>query len=127
MTTRRWVVLGSVLILLAVMLVPTGKSWYDQRQRLGELQVQVAKQEDNVADLRRERELWEADEYVEAQARKRLKFVKPGERTYTVVDPSAQPPDIDPETGTVTPPSTQPWYEQMASSAQAADTAVPEP
>ena len=37
MTTRRWVVLASVVALLLIMLVPTGKSWYDQRQRLAEI------------------------------------------------------------------------------------------
>lgn len=123
MTTRRWVVLGSVTTLLALMLVPTGKSWYDQQQRLEDLHAQVAAQEADVEDLRRERELWQTDEYVEAQARKRLKFVRPGERTYTVVDPDEQPADIDPETGTVTSSNTQPWYEKMADSVSTADTA----
>jgi cell division protein FtsB len=121
MSTKRWVVVGSLLLLLGVMLVPTGKSWYDQRQRLATLQEQVAAQEDNVQDLERQRDLWETDEYVEAQARKRLKFVKPGERTYTVIDPAGDDPAVDPETGAVTAPSTQPWYEQVASSVAAAD------
>lgn len=121
MTTRRWVVFGSLMLLLGVMLVPTGKSWYDQRQRLGELNEQVAAQEANVEDLERQRDLWGTDEYVEAQARKRLKFVKPGERTYTVIDPEADSPEVDPETGAVTAPATQPWYEQVASSVAAAD------
>ena len=121
MTTRRWVGLGSVLALLALMLVPTGKSWYDQRQRLDELNEQVAAQEANVDELEREKELWETDEYVEAQARKRLKFVKPGERTYTVVDPDEGTPDVDPETGTVEGEGNRPWYEQMASSVETAD------
>ena len=103
------------------MLVPTGKSWYDQRQRLATLQEQVAAQEDNVQDLERQRDLWGTEEYVEAQARKRLKFVKPGERTYTVIDPSADAPEVDPETGAVKAPSTQPWYEQISSSVAAAD------
>ena len=121
MTPRRWVVIGALTALLAVMLLPTGKSWYDQRQRLAELQEQVSAQEANVEDLRRQRELWETDEYVEAQARKRLKFVKPGERSYTVIDPEGEAPDVDPETGAVTAPSTQPWYEQISSSVSAAD------
>ncbi|MFJ6133370.1 FtsB family cell division protein [Janibacter terrae] len=121
MTTRRWVVLVSLGVLLAVMLLPTGKSWYDQRQRLDALHEQVAAQEANVADLKRQRDLWETDEYVEAQARQRLKFVKPGERTYTVIDPAGETPDVDPETGTVQAPATQPWYEQVASSVEAAD------
>lgn len=121
MTPRRWVVLSSVVALLLVMLVPTGKSWYDQQQRLDELHEQVASQEANVAELERERELWDTDEYVEAQARKRLKFVKPGEKTYTVVDPETGSPDVDPETGTVEGKNNQSWYEQMASSVETAD------
>lgn len=121
MTTRRWVALASLVALLLIMLVPTGKSYYDQRQRLSELNDKVATQEDNVSELEREKDLWETDAYVEAQARKRLKFVKPGERTYTVVDPDATSPQVDPETGTVEGKNTQPWYEQMASSVETAD------
>lgn len=123
MTTRRWVVLVSLVTLLALMLVPTGKSWYDQQQRLDELHAEVAAQQASVDDLERQRELWQTDEYVEAQARKRLKFVRPGERTYTVVDPEAPIADIDPETGTVQSSNTQPWYEKMADSASTADRA----
>ncbi|QBF45177.1 FtsB family cell division protein [Janibacter limosus] len=121
MTTRRWVVLGSLGLLLAVMLLPTGKSWYDQRQRLADLRQQVSAQEANVDTLSRERDLWGTDEYVEAQARKRLKFVMPGERSYTVIDPDGDGPSVDPQTGAVTAPSTQPWYEQISSSVESAD------
>lgn len=121
MTTRRWIVLGSLSLLLAMMLVPAGTAWYDQRQRLETLNEQVAAQEANVDKLQRERDLWETDEYVEAQARQRLKFVKPGERTYTVIDSEGDAPDVDPETGAVRAPTTQPWYEQVSSSVSAAD------
>lgn len=121
MTPRRWVALGSVMLLLLLMLGPTGKSWYDQRQRLGQLDEKVSAQEENVSELKRERELWQTDEYVESQARKRLKFVKPGERSYTVVDPEATGPDVDPETGTVQGKTNQPWYDQVSSSVGAAD------
>lgn len=121
MTTQRWVVLGSLLLLLAVMLVPTGKSWYDQRQRLAALDEQVTAQESNVEDLQRQRDLWETDEYVEAQARKRLKFVKVGDQAYTVIDPNAKPTEVDPDTGTAVAESQLPWYRQIEDSAKAAD------
>ena len=91
------------------------------REQMIEICQQVTAQEANVEDLQRQRDLWQTDEYVEAQARKRLKFVKPGERTYTVIDPSADAPEVDPETGAVKAPSTQPWYEQISSSVAAAD------
>lgn len=123
MTPRRWVAIAALTALLLIMLLPTAKSWYDQRQRLGELNQEVAAQEDHVSELEREQQLWETDAYVEAQARKRLKFVKPGEKTYTVVEGDGSP-DIDPETGTVAGKSSQAWYEQMASSAKTADDPV---
>ena len=47
----------------------------------------VAAQEQDVAALEGERERWRDPAYVEQQARQRLKFVKPGERSYTVLDP----------------------------------------
>ncbi len=120
MTTRRWVALGSVCLLLLVMLVPTAKSYYDQRSRLQELEQQVATQESNVKALEREKELWATDDYVEAQARKRLKFVKVGDKAYTVIDPK-DAPAVDAETGAVQAAPDQAWYEQLGSSLRAAD------
>lgn len=121
MTTRRWVAIGSLILVLAVMLVPTAKSWYDQRQRLAELQAQVSTQQDDVERLEREKELWKTDEYVESQARKRLKFVKVGEKSYSVIDVQSGEPEVDAETGAVRGESNQPWYDQLASSVEAAD------
>lgn len=122
MNPRRWVALCSLSLLLAVMLLPTLKSWYDQQQRLDELHAQVSQQEESVTQLRRQKQLWSTDEYVEAQARKRLKFVRPGERSYTVADAdAADAPEIDPETGAVKGEDSMPWYEQVASSVKDAD------
>ena len=69
LTPRRWVALASAFFLLAVMLLPTAKSYLDQRSRIGELRAEVTAQERDVAALKREKELWATDEYVEAQAR----------------------------------------------------------
>lgn len=120
MTTRRWVALGSLLLVLAVMLLPTAKSWYDQRERLASLQTEVSEQQRDVERLEREKELWATDEYVEAQARKRLKFVKVGEKSYTVIDAAGAEPEVDAETGAVKGEG-GPWYDQLASSVRAAD------
>ena len=120
LTPRRWVALASVLFLLAVMLVPTAKSYLDQRSRIGELRAEVAQQEQDVKTLERERELWATDEYVEAQARQRLKFVKVGDRAYTVIDADPEA-DVDPETGAATGDLTGPWYERLGDSLAAAD------
>ena len=120
MNPARWTVLGVLVALLGVMLFPTAKSYYDQRQELGDLQAQVSEQEADVTRLEREKELWSTDEYVEAQARQRLKFVKVGEKSYTVID-AEDGSGVDAETGTATGSADQPWYDQLSSSVEAAD------
>lgn len=121
MTPRRWVALGSVLFVISVMLIPTIGAWYEQEQRLGELRAQVAAQEADVEALTRERDLWESDAYVEAQARERLKFVKVGEKSYTVIDGEPDTPPVDAKSGTIQAEDGLPWYTQLGSSVQAAD------
>lgn len=113
--------LVSVFFLLAVMLVPTAKSYFDQRSRIDDLRAEVASQERDVAALRREKELWSTDEYVEAQARQRLKFVKVGDRAYTVIDAEPAEGEVDAETGAATGELSGPWYERLGDSLAAAD------
>ncbi|MCC5768954.1 septum formation initiator family protein, partial [Klebsiella pneumoniae] len=96
-------------------------SYLDQRSRIGELRAEVAAQERDVAALKREKELWATDEYVEAQARQRLKFVKVGDRAYTVIDADPEAAEIDPEAGAATGDLTGPWYERLGDSLAAAD------
>lgn len=121
MTTRRWIALGSILVVLAAMIGPTMKSYLDQRARMHELAASNEVLDKRVAELEREKALWETDSYVEAQARKRLKFVKVGDQAYTVIDPNAKPTEVDPDTGTAVAESQLPWYRQIEDSAKAAD------
>ncbi|OAB87642.1 hypothetical protein AWH69_06175 [Janibacter melonis] len=121
LTPRRWVALVSVGFLMTMMLLPTAKSYLDQRSRMDALETQVATQERDVAALQRQKELWSTDEYVEAQARERLKFVKVGEKSYTVIDADPAASDVDPETGTATGEDHGPWYERLGTSVEAAD------
>lgn len=104
-----------------MMLVPTTKSYLDQRSRLSDLRAEVATQEQEVAGLQREKQLWSTDEYVEAKARERLKFVKVGDRSYTVIDAEPGADAVDPETGAATGDATGPWYERLGESVAAAD------
>ncbi len=83
--TRRLAVLGAILVLLAVMLLPTVRAWLAQRDERGNLVGQVAAQEQTVRDLESQMRLWNDPAYVERQARERLRFVKAGETAYTVV------------------------------------------
>ena len=77
---------------LAILRVPRRAAGLDRRRLrraarpTSALREQVAAQEQDVAALEAERERWQDPAYVEQQARERLKFVKPGERSYTVLD-----------------------------------------
>ena len=91
---RRLVVLGVVAVVLAVLLAPAMRSYVAQRRQIDALTARVAAQRNEVVDLQRQRDAWDDPAYVKAQARDRLKFVMPGERAYTVIDPAppARPP-----------------------------------
>ena len=90
----RWVILGAIAVVLLVTLVPTARSLARQRAEIDALATQVAQQQSQVASLQAEQERWTDPAYVEQQARDRLKFVKVGDRSYTVIDPleAARPP-----------------------------------
>ena len=83
--------LGGVLVVLAVLLAPALRSYVGQRNDVAALEQKVAEQRAAVADLERQRAAWDDPAYVTAQARNRLKFVLPGEKAYTVIDPGPEP------------------------------------
>ncbi|MFQ6171762.1 FtsB family cell division protein [Oryzobacter sp. R7] len=119
---RRGAVLVSIVAFLTVLLGSTVAAYYGQRQDISALRERVSAQEQDVAALEAERERWRDPAYVEQQARQRLKFVKPGERSYTVLDAEPAAGNADPVTAVVdasTP--TAPWYEAVWQSTRTAD------
>ncbi|MFD1717150.1 FtsB family cell division protein [Georgenia deserti] len=77
-----------VVILVAFVIVaPTLRYAVAQQEELRSLNADVAEARERNAELRRQIELWQNPEYVEAQARDRLGYVMPGETPYVVVDP----------------------------------------
>jgi cell division protein FtsB len=117
----RMVVLASLVALLAVLLVPTVRAYLGQRSEIASLRQQVVGQEKSVADLQAQQERWKDPAYVEQQARQRLKFVKVGEKAYTVIDAqprSADVPVIQAASGV---PDDLPWYDAVWGSVHAAD------
>lgn len=119
---RRGLVLLSIVAFLMVLLGSTVAAYVGQRSDIAALRERVDVQEQDVAALEASRERWRDPAYVEQQARQRLKFVKPGERSYTVLDAEPSPGTADPvaavadETG----PSL-PWYEAVWESTRTAD------
>ena len=106
---------------LTVLLGSTVAAWVGQRGDISALRDKVASQERDVASLQADQERWRDPAYVEQQARQRLKFVKPGEKSYTVLDAKPSKPTIDGLADPAAPVSTLPWYTTVWESARTAD------
>ncbi len=120
--TRRGVVLLSIVAFLMVLLGSTVAAYVGQRQDIAALRERVGTQEADVSALEAERERWRDPAYVEQQARQRLKFVKPGERSYTVLDAQPSAGTADPVAAIADPTDpTLPWYQAVWESSRTAD------
>jgi cell division protein FtsB len=120
-TARRVLVLVSIGAFLAVLLGSTVAAWFHQRGEIAALRDQVRSQEREVEDLEAERERWADPAYVEQQARQRLKFVRPGERSYTVLDPAPEDGVDLSGAGVAASSGALPWYEVVWDSTRTAD------
>jgi len=111
----------SIVAFLMVLLGSTVAAYVGQQGEIAALKDRVSGQEQDVAALRAQQERWRDPAYVEQQARQRLKFVKPGERSYTVLDarPSTGTDDLLPELSA--PDVPLPWYETVWQSTHTAD------
>ena len=119
----RGAILVTILVVLAVTLAQTARSLLRQRGEIAALQDKVVQQQQSVADLQREQARWTDPAYVEQQARERLKFVKVGDRSYSVIDPATEAPK-PPDSAVVAAPQADanaPWYGQVWQSVRLAD------
>lgn len=92
---RRMVVLGVLLVMLAVLIVPTLRNYLQQRDQIESLNESVGQQQTKVDALKRERARWDDPTYVQQQARQRLGFARPGEKAYVIVDNSGKVRQVD--------------------------------
>ncbi|MDQ2758355.1 MAG: septum formation initiator family protein, partial [Actinomycetota bacterium] len=119
----RGAILASILVMLAVTIVPTARSVIRQRSQISALQDTISAQQADVTQRQAELARWNDPAYVEQQARERLKFVRPGERSYGVIDPPGDKATVPSGTTVAAPQSSsnRPWYGQMWQSVQLAD------
>ena len=123
-------VLASIFVMLAVTLVPTLRSTLKQRSQISDLRSQLAQQGRTVAALQREQRQWTDPAYVEQQARERLKFVRAGETSYTVIDADPVPTGAGgPAVAAPLRASTaaSPWYGELWQSVVIADAGTNAP
>jgi cell division protein FtsB len=114
-------VLASIFVLLAITLVPTLRSYLRQQGDIDAMRERVAEQRLTVEELQKEQARWNDDAYVEQQARERLKFVKVGDRSYTVIDGDPEQPETPGVAAAPESKQDSPWYGRIWESAKVAD------
>lgn len=123
--TTRLAILGLIALVLVVAVGPTLRVYLKQRAQIHGLEAQQVAQQHDVAALQAQSRAWNDPAYIEAQARARLQFVKPGQKSYTVTA-GPQKPVAAPATGVVsgtTVAAGQSWIDGMWQSLQKAGAA----
>ncbi|CCI53826.1 MAG: septum formation initiator family protein [Tetrasphaera jenkinsii] len=119
-SVQRFMIIGSIALLLSVLLGPTLKTYISQRGEISALRDKVAAQQADVAAMEHEKQLWGDPNYVAAQARERLNMVKIGEKAYTVIDatPTTEEKLVERANKIA---ANHPWYGQIWESTKLAD------
>lgn len=113
----RATVLGLVLLGLALAYAYPVRVYLAQQAEIERMEAAQQAQRQRIAQLTEQISKWDDDEYVIAQARRRLHYVRPGEVAYVIVeDPSVTAPA---DAGKSV--NTGPWFSQLWSNLQAAD------
>jgi cell division protein FtsB len=117
--TARAAILAVAVASVALALALPFKVWVAQRGQISSLQAQTRDQEHRVAALKRDQQRWQDPAYIEQQARLRLHYAMPGEKTYVVLGKPKKhhAKALAKPTG---PTLTGPWYSRLWQSVEAA-------
>ena len=89
--TGRAAVLVLVIAVLTVSYASSLRAYLQQRSQINDLKVSIAQHEANIDALETEKDRWDDPAYVAQQARERLGYVMPGEKTYLVLGEDGKP------------------------------------
>jgi cell division protein FtsB len=89
--TGRAAVLVLVLAVLVVSYASSLRAYLQQRGHINDLKASIAQHEANIDALESEKERWDDPAYVRQQARERLGYVMPGEKSYLVLGEDGKP------------------------------------
>jgi len=103
-STRRAVILALVVCALALSVAVPLRNYLGQRSELAEMQQQQQRLREQVDELERRKAELQDPAQVEAEARRRLRYVHPGETPYIVQLPEASPPPTPTPTPGEAPP-----------------------
>jgi cell division protein FtsB len=121
--TGRAAILVLVVAVLTVSYASSMRAFLQQRSHINSLKTQIAEREASIDALESEKRRWDDPAYVEQQARQRLGYVMPGERTYLVLDENGTPLEpqaslADPDEVNTTAPTA--WYDDAWASVELA-------
>jgi cell division protein FtsB len=89
--TGRAAVLVLVVAVLTVSYASSLRAYLQQRSQINDLKSSIARHETNIDELESEKARWDDPAYVEQEARLRLGYVMPGEKTYLVLGEDGKP------------------------------------
>jgi cell division protein FtsB len=121
--TGRAAVLVLVLAVLTVSYASSLRAYLQQRSHINELKSSIAQHEADIDSLETEKARWDDPAYVRTQARERLGYVMPGEKTYLVLDENGQPLEPQAELqdpSTVIRSASTPWWDDAWASVELA-------
>jgi cell division protein FtsB len=121
--TSRAAILVLVVAVLMVSYASSLKAFLQQRAHINDLQAQIAQREANIDALEAEKRRWDDEAYVEQQARARLGYVMPGEKTYLVLDENGnalEPASSLDDPATVISTESTPWWSDAWASVELA-------
>ncbi len=102
--------------------------YFAQAHEIASTKAEIAERQQRIGELQRELARWDDEAYVRTQARDRLGWVVPGETGYTVVDADGKPlgggAKISAETAPAEPPQDS-WWSKLWGSVEAADRPAP--
>jgi hypothetical protein len=103
-----------VLAVLMVSYASSLRAYLQQRSHINDLKTSIAQREVAIDQLEDEKARWDDPAYVAQQARERLGYVMPGEKTYLVLDENGQP--LEPASALQDPTaviatSSTPWWD----------------
>lgn len=115
--------------MLGVFLFPTVTGYFDQRREVTQIEQQIEAQTEQIAALEGEVEQWSDPDFIERNARERLRFVRPGETAFTILDDTGEVltepvPGMAQITNDIH--ETRPWYGEVWESVKTANDGLPE-
>lgn len=116
--TGRAAVLALVLCAVALTLAYPLRQYLSQRGDIARLEQSQRDGVRSVAAMEAATRRWADPEYVRAQARQRLQFVLPGEKTYLLLQPASPPRARSAAAEAAA--ATGPWYRRLWSSVETA-------